>query len=372
MATNDHSRCPVTGWPVLYRSALLLLLLGCMLQSAAALRVLVKVDPPRTSVIQHQAEQHGFQVVGAAPGLLVLDRAAPAAHASAERTLLQSGRPGTRTAKRPPTDFKAEAIRLIKSWPGVQLAEVDQPRFLQRALRSISSATAPSAAHSSSSFGGCNDKELFAPGKVLPEIMPYGILQVQADSPKLPRDITSSGVMICVIDSGIDTHHPDQAGNMLDGCKAQDNVAPAGCPFNWGQDLLGHGTHVAGILAARQDGQGTVGVIPGGAELYSVRVFNDSGDVNQGQSFVYGSSLILAYTQCEGRLAAMQVGAPTLRGFGEQASVMAQADQPEATAACDCQPGTVQHPYPTSSLRLQPCGVYHQCWTLFLPRNHVS
>jgi hypothetical protein len=51
-----------------------------------------------------------------------------------------------------------------------------------------------------------------------------------------------------------------------------------------------------------------VGVIPGPAELYIVRVFNDSGDVNQGQGLVYGSTVILAFTQCEGRLAALQVG----------------------------------------------------------------
>ena len=38
-------------------------------------------------------------------------------------------------------------------------------------------------------------------------------------------------------------------------------------------------------------------------DLYFVRVFNDSGDVNQGQGLVYGSSLVIAYTQCEGRLA---------------------------------------------------------------------
>jgi hypothetical protein len=50
-----------------------------------------------------------------------------------------------------------------------------------------------------------------------------------------------------------------------------------------------------------------VGVIPGPAELYIVRVFNDSGDVNQGQGLVYGSTVILAFTQCEGRLAALQV-----------------------------------------------------------------
>ena len=41
-----------------------------------------------------------------------------------------------------------------------------------------------------------------------------------------------------------------------------------------------------------------------------VRIFNDSGDVNQGQGFVYGSSLVLAYTQCEGRLAFLQAREP--------------------------------------------------------------
>jgi hypothetical protein len=32
-----------------------------------------------------------------------------------------------------------------------------------------------------------------------------------------------------------------------------------------------------------------------------VRVFNNSGDVNQGQGFVYGATLVLAYTQVGGR-----------------------------------------------------------------------
>jgi hypothetical protein len=63
----------------------------------------------------------------------------------------------------------------------------------------------------------------------------------------------------------------------------------------------------AGTIAAQRNGEGVVGVIPGPAELYIVRVFNNSGDVNQGQGLVYGSTVILAFTQCEGRLAALQV-----------------------------------------------------------------
>jgi subtilisin family serine protease len=154
----------------------------------------------------------------------------------------------------------------------------------------------------------CSTKDKAVSNSLMPEYVPYGISQIQADSSKLPSTIDKSGVMICIIDSGIDAGHPDLQGNTLDGCKYEDAFAPGGCPFKWSEDYISHGSHVAGTIAAKKDGQGLVGVIPNGAELYVVRVFNDSGDVNQGQGLVYGGTLILAFTQCEGRLAAMQVG----------------------------------------------------------------
>ena len=43
------------------------------------------------------------------------------------------------------------------------------------------------------------------------------------------------------------------------------------------RDWIGHGTHVAGIAAARDNGFGVVGVAPG-AGTWSVRVFNASGN----------------------------------------------------------------------------------------------
>ncbi len=75
------------------------------------------------------------------------------------------------------------------------------------------------------------------------------------------------------------------------------NPNPNPSPSQWSDDITGHGTHVAGIIGAPQNGKGVVGAIPEGADIYYVRVFNNSGDVNQGQGYVYGSSLILAYTQ---------------------------------------------------------------------------
>lgn len=59
--------------------------------------------------------------------------------------------------------------------------------------------------------------------------------QVQATSDVLKSvsKTTDKGVLICVIDSGIDASHPEFAGGPtdLDGCKEEDAEAPAGCPF---------------------------------------------------------------------------------------------------------------------------------------------
>ncbi|MGC1165793.1 MAG: S8 family serine peptidase, partial [Solirubrobacterales bacterium] len=53
---------------------------------------------------------------------------------------------------------------------------------------------------------------------------------------------------------------------------------PATCKAG-GMDALGHGTHVAGTIAAIDNSQGVVGVAPG-ARLWSVKVVNDKGEGN--------------------------------------------------------------------------------------------
>jgi subtilisin len=97
--------------------------------------------------------------------------------------------------------------------------------------------------------------------------LPTGINRVDGE-----RSSTVSGngtgavnVDIAIIDTGIDTNHPDL--NVVGG------VACNGSGY---EDRNGHGTHVAGIAAARDNGIGVVGVAPG-ARLWAVRVLNASG-----------------------------------------------------------------------------------------------
>jgi subtilisin family serine protease len=78
-----------------------------------------------------------------------------------------------------------------------------------------------------------------------------------------------AGVKIGIIDSGIDSKHPDLAANFVGGW---DFIEGDDTP----QDGFGHGTFVAGIIGAVDDSQGVVGVAPE-ASLYAYRVLDSSG-----------------------------------------------------------------------------------------------
>ncbi len=84
--------------------------------------------------------------------------------------------------------------------------------------------------------------------------------------------LRGEGQAVCVIDSGIDYDHPAFAGRILDGrC-----FLASGCPGeqNDTSDNNGHGTHVAGIVAANGS---VVGVAPA-ANLVIVKACDINGD----------------------------------------------------------------------------------------------
>jgi subtilisin family serine protease len=94
----------------------------------------------------------------------------------------------------------------------------------------------------------------------------------------------SKHVVVGVIDSGIDDRVIDLQGQV-------DHARSATCiggvadtdPSNWENDVIGHGTHVAGIIGAKINGHGTAGVAPG-VTLASVKVTEDG--------FVYPEAFI--------------------------------------------------------------------------------
>jgi subtilisin len=103
------------------------------------------------------------------------------------------------------------------------------------------------------------------PVRAFAQTLPTGINRVDGE---LSSTVSGNGsgsvdVDIAIIDSGIATGHPDL--NVVGGVNCV-----GGSSFN---DDVGHGTHVAGIAAARDNTDGVVGVAPG-ARLWAVKVLS--------------------------------------------------------------------------------------------------
>ncbi|HEY3448891.1 MAG TPA: S8 family serine peptidase [Myxococcales bacterium] len=118
------------------------------------------------------------------------------------------------------------------------------------------------------------------------QILPWGIVQVQARAAELlPALPIGASMKVCIIDSGLQLDHPDFAGMTITG----DSEVTATNP--WSVDKCGHGTHVAGTIAALDDASGVVGVAPGVA-LHVVKVFGDD------CGWAYASELVGALQKC--------------------------------------------------------------------------
>ena len=75
-------------------------------------------------------------------------------------------------------------------------------------------------------------------------------------------------VPVAVLDTGIDPDHQDLNGLIIAEADFTDSSGPG--------DIYGHGTHVAGIISAKNDDVGIVGVAPG-CRLLNVKVADDIG-----------------------------------------------------------------------------------------------
>ena len=174
---------------------------------------------------------------------------------------------------------------------------------------------------------------------------PWGVRRVYADEAH-HDGYTGAGADVAIIDTGIDPNHPDLAPNMGGG---ECFVSCAGsCAACWDDDQ-GHGTHVAGTVAAAQTGAGLIGVAPE-ATLWAVKVLDSGGSgsfsdiaagirwsarqghdvANMSLGGTTHSSLVhdaCQYAQCQGTLLVAAAG-----NAGTPNSVLYPAAYPECVA----------------------------------------
>ncbi|MDZ7903862.1 MAG: S8 family peptidase [Rheinheimera sp.] len=117
------------------------------------------------------------------------------------------------------------------------------------------------------------------------ESVPYGITMVQAP---LVSDAYTSTIKACIIDTGYTLGHPDLPSSGVTGYAFSGHGS-------WSSDGNGHGTHVAGTIAAiGRNNIGVVGVNPSAKlGLHIVKIFNNSGN------WTTASNLVTAIQSCK-------------------------------------------------------------------------
>ena len=102
--------------------------------------------------------------------------------------------------------------------------------------------------------------------KIASQNIPWGVRKIEA--PDVWKRCQGEGIKVGIIDTGIDLGHPDLKDNIKEAYSVVDGASA--------DDDNGHGTHVAGIIAALDNDIGVVGVAPK-AEIYSVKAFDKKG-----------------------------------------------------------------------------------------------
>jgi major intracellular serine protease len=81
---------------------------------------------------------------------------------------------------------------------------------------------------------------------------------------------TGKNIKVAIIDTGCDLNHEDIKNNLIEGYNFIDNS-------NYPEDDNGHGTHVAGIVAASNNKKGIVGVAPD-TKILPIKVLDSEGN----------------------------------------------------------------------------------------------
>ncbi|MDQ4145032.1 MAG: S8 family serine peptidase, partial [Actinomycetota bacterium] len=167
------------------------------------------------------------------------------------------------------------------------------------------------------------DREVEATGSVplsTGDSAPPGVRRIEAATTSSTHEASSANV--AVIDTGIDLAHPDL--NAAHGV----NCISSGAA----QDDNGHGTHVAGTIAAENNGAGVVGVAPG-TKLYAAKVLDATGSGTM-SGVICGIDWVTSTRTDADTSNDIAVANMSLGGAGPSIETCATTTDPEHLAIC--------------------------------------
>jgi subtilisin family serine protease len=171
-----------------------------------------------------------------------------------------------RTARRPPA-LAAASLRPVRELASLRATAVRQPRAAAAKLGAALAETGTSGSHTTGKLAGVT--RVWLDRRFRATDLDPNLTQVGAPA-AWSAGLTGKGVKVAVLDTGIDTTHPDLRGKVV----ASADFAESGSTT----DHFGHGTHVASIVAGT--GARAAGARKGvafGASLLNGKVLDDSG-----------------------------------------------------------------------------------------------
>jgi len=167
--------------------------------------------------------------------------------------------------------FSDEAAAELKNDPRVADVERDfWTKWIEDAPASFQAAELPSVADALKTLPKLSAEPAVKDAVPGADEVQWGVKRVNA--PAAWPTNQGAGVKVCIVDTGIDDTVPDLSGQVIGGQNFVDQNAP------WKDDHF-HGTHVSGIVAAKLDGKGVVGVAPR-AKLLAAKVLTKDGQGN--------------------------------------------------------------------------------------------
>ncbi|MDF2873233.1 MAG: Intracellular serine protease [Anaerocolumna sp.] len=153
------------------------------------------------------------------------------------------------------------------------------------------------------------------------KLIPFDVQQIHESASEIPEGIQminaphlweagkkGEGVVVAIIDTGCQTDHPDLAGRIIGGRNFTCDYAMNPDKY---EDNNGHGTHVAGTIAAIENDAGVVGVAPL-VKLLIVKVLDKNGSGSY-QSIIEGINYAVSWRGENGekvRVISMSLGGP--------------------------------------------------------------